>query len=705
MDYTYSKDLLSAISTASGTDYSFTYGVFDLTTAVKAGSRTLISHSYTNDQNRRLSRSVYGNGDAVSYSYDSFGRTTAVTYGDTGSTVSYAYDANSNLGQLTDGISGRVNRYSYDFLDRLMRYEESGDGYSNIVQWGYDDENNLSSQTQTLNGTTYTSTYAYDKDNRLTKATEGAISANYAYDSFSRMSLFINAYDGDNTLTTSIGYRNPSSTSTSSQVSTWKVRPYGRTTYLYNGSYTYDTRGNILTVSDGTYTNSYHYDEFDRLVREDHEASGKTWVYTYDDGGNILSKKEYAYTTGALGTVRSTISYSYNNSEWRDLLTAYNGKSITYDAIGNPLSDGTWTYAWQHGRQLASMSKTGSSITYGYNADGKRISKTVNGTTYNYAYLGDALTDLSWGSNRMHFTYDSLGPASVTYNGTTYLYVKNAQGDVVQIVDGNGNTVVTYIYDAWGNMLYHYGSHVDDIGKYNPFRYRGYVYDTETGLYYLNSRYYNPTWGRFVNADTAAVVVASPDKANWDKNLFAYCDNNPISRKDDGGEFWETVFDVISLGVSVVEVCINPSDPWAWAGLIGDTIDLIPFVTGVGEVIRSIKTIDRATDTVQIAKAIDFTEDAANIVKALDRSSGFTKSTARLGRKIHDGYKVGDGFNPRFKESRKIRGVRPDYIDFDNKIIYELKPMNPRSVRSGVRQLQRYNKAFGGGFTLRLELY
>ena len=177
------------------------------------------------------------------------------------------------------------------------------------------------------------------------------------------------------------------------------------------------------------------------------------------------------------------------------------------------------------------MSKTGSSITYGYNADGKRISKTVNGTTHNYAYLGDALTDLSWGSNRMHFTYDSLGPASVTYNGTTYLYVKNAQGDVVQIVDGNGNTVVTYIYDAWGNMLYHYGSHVDDIGKYNPFRYRGYVYDSETGLYYLSSRYYNPVWGRFINADTAAVVAASPDKANWDKNLFAYCDNNPVNRK------------------------------------------------------------------------------------------------------------------------------------------------------------------------------
>ena len=70
------------------------------------------------------------------------------------------------------------------------------------------------------------------------------------------------------------------------------------------------------------------------------------------------------------------------DANWPDLLTAFNGKSITYDAIGNPLSDGTWTYAWQHGRQLASMSKIGSSITYGYNADGKRIFKTVNGTTY-----------------------------------------------------------------------------------------------------------------------------------------------------------------------------------------------------------------------------------------------------------------------------------------------------------------------------------
>ena len=187
--------------------------------------------------------------------------------------------------------------------------------------------------------------------------------------------------------------------------------------------------------------------------------------------------------------------------------------------------------------------------------------------------------------------------------------------------------------------------------------------------------------------------------------MFAYCGNNPVTRNDSCGQFWDTVFDIISLGASIVEVCANPADPWAWAGLAGDAIDLIPFVTGVGEITRAVKTVDKVADTIQIAKAVDFTDDAADLIKTLDRSSGFTKSSASLGKRIHEGYKVGDGFNPKFKESRKIKGVRPDYIDFDNKIIYELKPMNPRSVRSGVRQLQKYNKAFGGGFTLRLELY
>ena len=125
------------------------------------------------------------------------------------------------------------------------------------------------------------------------------------------------------------------------------------------------------------------------------------------------------------------------------------------------------------------MSKSGSSITYGYNADGKRISKTVNGTTY---------------------------------NGNRYFYLKNAQGDVTGLVNASGTQVVSYTYDPWGAPMSTDGTMASTLGAANPLRYRGYVYDTETGLYYLSSRYYNPVWGRFINADTAAVVAASPTK-------------------------------------------------------------------------------------------------------------------------------------------------------------------------------------------------
>ena len=94
------------------------------------------------------------------------------------------------------------------------------------------------------------------------------------------------------------------------------------------------------------------------------------------------------------------------------------------------------------------------------------------------------------------------------------------------------------------------GSMAATLGAANLLRYRGYVYDTETGLYYLSSRYYNPVWGRFINADTADVLGASPDKANWDKNLFAYCDNDPVNRQDNGGDLWQEVLvDALISGV------------------------------------------------------------------------------------------------------------------------------------------------------------
>ena len=527
--YSYASDLLSAISTASGTDYSFAYGAFDLVQSIQAGSRTLISHSYSTDGNHQLTRSDYGNGDSVSYGYDSLGRTTSVRYED-GAQVDYTYDNNGNLGLLTDSASGRKTQYFYDFQDRLMRWEQSGSGYANSVTWGYDDNNNLSTQKQTLNGTTYTTSYTYDKDNRLTKTTEGTVSAGYTYDALGRMTAMDAQSGGKSVVKTTIGYNDPSSTTATGQVTTWKS---GATTYTY----AYDARGNITSVSDGQSTTTYAYDSFDQLVRENNQAAGKTWTYAYDDGGNILSKTEYAYTTGTLGAAVRTVTYGYGDASWSDLLTSIGGQSLTADEIGNLLSDGTWTYTWQHGRQLAGMSKSGTNIAYGYDSDGKRISKIVDGTAYNYHYLGDQLVELTWGENKMHFTYDSTGPLSVNYNGTEYFYVKNAQGDVTGLVNASGTRVVSYTYDAWGNLLTTTGSLATTLGEQNPLRYRGYVYDTETGLYYLQSRYYNPTWGRFINAD--GYLSAGGEFAS--NNMFAYCENNPVVRKDNEGEFWNFV--------------------------------------------------------------------------------------------------------------------------------------------------------------------
>ena len=193
------------------------------------------------------------------------------------------------------------------------------------------------------------------------------------------------------------------------------------------------------------------------------------------------------------------------------------------------------------------MEKDGTSISYAYNADGKRISKTVDGITYNYHYLGDQLVEMTWGSNRMRFSYDAIGAMSVSYNGTDYFYLRNAQGDVTGLVDSTGAKVVAYTYGPWGEAWGVSGTLASTLGAMNLLRYRGYVYDNETGLYYLNSRYYNPTWGRFINADNQ--LSTSSDLSGT--NLFAYCGNNPVNRVDPTGEaWWHWV-----LGAAIVAAC------------------------------------------------------------------------------------------------------------------------------------------------------
>ena len=471
---------------------------------------------------------------------------TGVVYGEeTAPRYEYDYNAKGQVARVRDNLLNRTTQSEYDLANRPVRVKTSEDAkhvytgqvaYDNVygnlseftekvgenrqeygTKFGYDDENRPTSLTYSIGATTIgQSTTTIDKLNRTT---------------FSAVKL------GSKTFTSEYhfaagGYGTGSVTNLVSSI----------TQPGCNCGYGYDDNGNIASATlNGKWT-GYTYDALGQLVQvNDHSdtrsgENGTTWKYTYDLGGNILQKQRFAYkdTTNPL----ETVTYEYGDANWRDKLTAVNGSTIRYDAIGNPLSDGTWTYTWQNGRQLQKMQKSGVTAEFVYNADGLRVQKTVNGVATKYTLHGKNVVHMTSGTDELHFFYDAQNrPAVVVYNGTAYAYVKSLQGDIVALLNGAGNVVVSYVYDAWGAPIGKSGSMAETLGSVQPFRYRGYVFDEETGLYYLRSRYYNPGWGRFVNVD---VLIGAGKLLSH--NLFAYCDNVPVSFSDKHGQTRENSF-------------------------------------------------------------------------------------------------------------------------------------------------------------------
>ena len=512
-----------------------------------------------------------------------------------------------------------------------IQYTTASPTPSSRIKVKYNLNNLVRNASYTYKGETKEANFTY-YDGGLPQLTifSGFANSSYGYDSLSRVNaLTVYPVNSSESWNTTYEYYDPASGKSSNLISRISHRDYYTET-VYNLDYTYDKFGNIKTVSNefNSTNASYEYDYLNQLTRDNNSKTGKTTTYNYDNGGNILSKTVYDYTTGSLdGLTGTVVQYTYGDSNWKDKLTAYNGNAITYDEIGNPLNyyNGT-TFEWNNGRQLTRATmQDGTYTTYRYNDSGVRIRKSVNGVATDYFVDGTNIIAEKTGNNTIWYYYDAAGlRVGFTYNGTRYYYIYNAQGDVIGLYNSSQQIVARYNYDAWGKIVSitdGNGALVTDqnhIAIINPFRYRGYYYDTETGFYYVSSRYYDPEIGRFISPDTTDVLTATP-MGLTDKNLYAYCDNNPVVRVDHGGQFWDTVFDVISLGASIVEVCVNPTDPWAWAGLAGDAIDLIPFVTGVGEVTRAVKTtvkvVDKATDVVDTAKTIYKTADAASDIR------------------------------------------------------------------------------------------
>ena len=195
------------------------------------------------------------------------------------------------------------------------------------------------------------------------------------------------------------------------------------------------------------------------------------------------------------------------------------------------------------------MTKGGIQTTYTYDCDGIRRSKTVGTNETEYTLAGDKVVGMKYKVGgieyRGFFTYDENGrPYSITMPGpdpvvpATYYYVLNLQGDVIKLVDAGGTAVVNYTYDAWGKIVSikdedgNAITSMTHVGRVNPFRYRGYIYDEETGFYYCKSRYYDPKIRRFINAD----ALVSTCSGFLSYNMYAYCNNNPLNMVDSDGE-------------------------------------------------------------------------------------------------------------------------------------------------------------------------
>ncbi len=329
--------------------------------------------------------------------------------------------------------------------------------------------------------------------------------------------------------------------------------------------YTYDNVGNILTEcswissSSKPVQESYTYDAKNQLVKHDSVSLNAIYTYEYDLGGNIKSKTIYNKDSGAT----STINYIYGNSAWGDELTSYNGESIVYDKIGNPTSYRGWGMTWQ-GRQLTKAVKD-KTVTFTYDSEGIRTSKSDGTNTTKYLLNGTQILAQTTNGKTLCFFYDQQGNRVGMADSSNhfYYYIYNVQGDVIALADAStGKLAVTYTYDAWGKLVKLEDSTANSVGTLNPFRYRGYYYDTETSLYYLNSRYYDPDTGRFINAD------GQLNEGVLGYNMFAYCENNPVMRDDPTGEVWTVAVKMlVGAAVSMASYAFDQS-------MAGEKIDI-----------------------------------------------------------------------------------------------------------------------------------
>ena len=644
VSYTYDEgDRIKSIK-HGGTTYVFDYDGFGNQTMVKAGDKTLERYGYA-PNNGPLTKISYGNGDVQEILYDKEERIKSRRWnGQSTDTVRYEYDAYGSLEKETDLVNGRIDKDQYDMTGRLVQSAtlEKNTGAAGeptvanthtvqSLEIGYDSYNRVNRLVHSLEGSKTKTGLVYGD---ASKTQRPGLSYGLTVDGTQRQSL---AYDAmarctKETVTLPGGQKRENCftygtlrhlTDTDSLLSA-----------MSNGteswSYEYDNVGNITKITSGTKVITYQYDELNQLIRENNGVLGITVLYAYDAGGNMTSRKTYAYTEGTVSTVQTQDLFTYRTDGWKDRLLSWNGKSYAYDAGGNPTVLRGMALTWGEGRRLKRIAATAGEVTFAYDSDGKRVRKTSGGNDTTYYYNGNVLSGLVKKASKdagttgtgttVQFVYDTQGkPFMLRMNGKTdYFYLYNGLGDITGLVDSSNQVVVRYQYNSWGKVTSTQDTSGVSLATLNPFCYRKYVYDPETGLYCLGSRYYDPEVGRFVNADDTDVIFAKPQEL-YHKNLYVYCDNNPVVRRDLQGYFWETIFDIISVGTDVAEIIIAPTDLLAWGSLGLDLVcTIVPGATGGG---KAVKAIAKASEVGKVS------DGAKAVYKAADKANDIRKAT------------------------------------------------------------------------------
>ncbi len=585
--YEYFGGNLSRVQ-GNGIYYDFAYSKGDLS-SIKKNNALIEEHEITDTQTDSYYPSKSGSIYSENSTFDKYGRLTNIADVLTNTyrvdpwcisgnyTASETDNASSQLATSTDHITGNVTKFGYDEnkLDKAAVFNSSGTKLGE-ESFTYDNANRVTNNeyvygTKSVKETReyVTAEDAVNLDERVSDYifavnNSTVVSSTNSYDTFKRLKKKTITV-GDNKVVKNYTYNKtwPSVTAHTMK----NIR-----THYYSWNHDNKMRVNAETDADAGYENYYSYDDYGQLTRENNGHYGKTILYTYDNIGNITKAQKYDYTTGTVSGTPTEDTYVYSTS-YPDRLTSFNNKSITYENNGCVKTYDGWTYTWHKGKLSAIRKSTTSSAssnsrafiagtsrdyTFTYNAQGQRTQKkytyfpgsiqqidymTSCTTAYEYDLHGRLLSDtrtLKYNdgtiiTKKFVFIYEEseiVGVIFTNSSGTgTYYYDKNPRGDVVNILDNSGNIVVKYTYDAYGNCTRGYTTN-NDLADSNPIRYRSYYYDEDTGLYYLNARYYNPQWRRFISPDNTAYL--DPESVNG-LNLYAYCLNDPVNYADPSG--------------------------------------------------------------------------------------------------------------------------------------------------------------------------